>query len=153
MGEKSDPRIAAAVTEPGVSGCEGSSGEAGDVVLLSLPSKPEYVGLSRLAVAGLAGVPRLPEESVADLKLAVTEACTFALQHAAEHSDALLVVAFRLIPGTWVIEVTWPAINRLGDVPPADGGLGLAVMRALVDEVDLEPSPDGRALLRLTKRL
>jgi len=153
LSEKHDPHIVAAMTGPERPRGAGLSGGAGDVVLLSIPSKPEYVGLSRLAVAGVARVSDLPEEAVADLKLAVTEACTFALQHVQGQRDACLAVGFRVTPHSWVIDVTWPSGNPGGDAALADGGLGLAVMRALVDGVDLESSFDGRSLLRLTKQL
>jgi hypothetical protein len=43
-------------------------------VRLRIPARAEYVALARLALSGLADIAALPEELVADLKLALTEA-------------------------------------------------------------------------------
>ena len=48
---------------------------SGDRVVLTIPSKPQYVGLCRLALAALATRDLLSEDVVADLKIAVSEAC------------------------------------------------------------------------------
>ena len=45
-------------------------------VSLVIPGKPEYVGLCRLVVGAIGARQSLDEESIADLKLVVTEACT-----------------------------------------------------------------------------
>ena len=52
------------------------------VVRLTFPAKAEYLLLARLALSGLARELPLDDELVADLKLAVTEACGNAVRHA-----------------------------------------------------------------------
>ena len=42
-------------------------------VQLTIPARPEYISLSRLALSGLARVRPLAEDTLADLKLALTE--------------------------------------------------------------------------------
>ena len=49
---------------------------------LSFPAKPDYLLLARLALSGLAREAPVDEELLADLKLAVTEACGNAVRHA-----------------------------------------------------------------------
>ena len=51
-------------------------------VVLHMPAKPEYLVLARLALSGLAHTVELDPEVLADLKLAVTEACANAARHA-----------------------------------------------------------------------
>jgi anti-sigma regulatory factor (Ser/Thr protein kinase) len=90
-----------------------------------------------------------------EVKLAVSEAVTNAIQHgsrssndqirlvAAEESGALVFEVFDT--GTFV-----PRVVRRGDLP--EGGRGLEFMRVLMDEVDLRPGRRG-TLLRMAKRL
>ena len=47
-------------------------GEQGGVVALSIPARPEYVALCRLALTGIARTRAMSAELVADLKLALT---------------------------------------------------------------------------------
>ena len=51
-------------------------------VRLTIPAKPEYITLSRLALSGLSRVRPLPDATIADLKLALTEACSNSVRHA-----------------------------------------------------------------------
>ena len=65
------------------------------VVRLTFPAKAEYLLLARLALSGLARELPIEEELLADLKLAVTEACGNVVRHAYpgdEEGDLSLVV-------------------------------------------------------------
>ena len=64
------------------------------VVQLSFPAKPDYLLLARLALAGLARSFPVGDEELADLKLAVTEACGNAVRHAYEPGEGSVEVAF-----------------------------------------------------------
>ena len=54
------------------------------IVTLTFPAKPDYLVLSRLALSGLARVYPVDPDVLADLKLAITEACGNAVRHAYE---------------------------------------------------------------------
>src|SRR6266508_1970309 len=64
------------------------------VVKLTFPAKADYLLLARLALAGLARAIPLDPEVLADLKLAVTEACGNAVRHAYRDGDGPVSVAF-----------------------------------------------------------
>src|SRR3954467_197730 len=49
---------------------------------LTLPARPENVAVARHAIGGFADVLDVPDQTLADVKLAVTEACTNAGGHA-----------------------------------------------------------------------
>ncbi len=54
-----------------------------DYVKLDIPAKAEYVSLGRLALSGLLrSNGGYSEDAVADLKLALTEACSNSARHA-----------------------------------------------------------------------
>ena len=77
-----------------------------DTIELRLPPHPENLALARLALTGVAGVAGVSEPALADLKLAVTEACTNAILHGyASGAPGELVVRYRLATGRLEIEV------------------------------------------------
>src|SRR3954470_15733237 len=49
---------------------------------LTLPARPENVAVARHAIGGFADVLDVPDQTLADVKLAVTEACTNVVVHA-----------------------------------------------------------------------
>ena len=131
------------------------------VVKLTFPAKADYLLLARLALSGLARAVPLDPESLADLKLAVTEACGNAVRHAYVDEEGPVTVAFVTGPGRLemivedegsgldVADVTeWVADER------SEGGMGMAIIRAIVDELDVQDRPDGRGtVVHMTKYL
>ena len=63
-------------------------------VRLTFPAKADYLLLARLALSGLARVLPVGDELLADLKLAVTEACGNAVRHAYEGDAGTITVVF-----------------------------------------------------------
>ena len=60
-----------------------SNGSVGArTVRLTIPAKAEYITLGRLALTGLSRLQPVREETLADLKLALTEACSNSVRHA-----------------------------------------------------------------------
>jgi serine/threonine-protein kinase RsbW len=131
-------------------------------VHLTIPAKAEYITLSRLALAGLSALGAVPGETIADLKLALTEACSNSVRHAYDgdsHDDAGVVdITYELHPDHVVIEV---CDEGRGFVPEpvadrealSESGLGLAIIRALSDELELSERSDRRgSRLRMLKR-
>ena len=117
-------------------------------------SVPFVRGLCRRALEHLG----VPDEQVAEIALALTEACANVVQHAdQDRSD--YEVAVRIEDDVCRISV-WDAGSGF-EVPdlsrPVDqhheGGAGLVLMKALVDELAFERDPDGRHRVTLEKRL
>ena len=136
----------------------GSAGEA-RTVRLTIPAKREYITLGRLALTGLARLRPLEDETLADLKLALTEACSNSVRHAYRDGDGLVDILFELHPDRLVIEVAddgggfHPTAERHED-EFAEGGLGIAIIRAIVDELEIGARTEGRgSRLRLVKVL
>src|SRR5688500_3599161 len=57
-------------------------------VEIQIPPSPEYVGVVRLALGSLARSSGMDEESIDDLRIAISEACTNAVVAAEEGEDA-----------------------------------------------------------------
>ena len=129
-------------------------------VRLTIPAKPEYVTLCRLALTGISRFRDLSEETLSDLKLALTEACSNSVRHAYADGDGCVEILYELHVDRLVIEV---ADNGEGFDPHepgsdgddlAEGGLGIAIIRSVADELEIGRGSDGRgSRLRFVKKL
>lgn len=130
-------------------------------VRLSIPAKPEYITLGRLALTALGRLHDLPEETLGDLKLALTEACTNSVRHAYDDGEGAVEILYELRPDSLAVEVSdegpgFTAPDRkLGDDDDelSEGGLGIAIIRALTDEFDVADQKSGGSRLRFVKYL
>jgi serine/threonine-protein kinase RsbW len=129
-------------------------------VRLTIPAKPEYITLGRLALTGLARVQALSQEALGDMKLALTEACTNSVRHAYEGGHGSVQILYQLYPDKLVVEVTdeGEGFQPSGDATlDADdlneGGLGIAIIQALADDLEIGPRAGGGSKLRFVKRL
>jgi serine/threonine-protein kinase RsbW len=129
-------------------------------VQLEIPAGAEYVALARLVVSALASAEtELSDDRVDDLKIAVSEACTNAI----EAHDALDTEE-RVLVECWAdeerLEVriedrgTGFDVSNLPEHPPVtdperlkfERGLGIPLIKALVDEVEFSSSDEGTAV-------
>lgn len=146
-----------------------------DLVELEIPARAEFLALARLiSAAAAAQEPVFPGDRLDDLRLAVSEACTNAMEaqqvadatrpstgpDAGTHSDAVEPLRIRCRLGGGRIEVE--VQDRGGGFDPDalvahpaatdparldyERGLGIPLMRILTDEVDFRPTPDGTAV-------
>ena len=134
----------------------------GRTVLLTFPAKPEYITLARLALTGLSRVRPLPDDTLADLKLALTEATSNSVRHAYGDGDGHVEISFELREDRLVVEVSddgggfEPAAgpgNGAPDPELSEGGLGIAIIRSIADELEIGAGPHGGSRLRFTKLL
>jgi serine/threonine-protein kinase RsbW len=129
----------------------GSRSENGTgVVALTIPARAEYIALCRLALTGLARTRALEPDVVADLKLALTEACSNSVRHAYhEGRDGVIRVSYRLDGDRIEVEVTDDgtgfdsAVLERAEAELDEGGLGIAIIRALTDELVIGVNPTG----------
>lgn len=116
----------------------------GQVVELEVPSAPEYVAIVRQAVEGIARRMDFSEVQIEDLRLAVGEACTNAVRHG-RCKDELQHIAIRCLVlhdglsveiRNDIAECDKPQVPTEPDLT-REGGLGLFMIRKLMDEVDI----------------
>jgi serine/threonine-protein kinase RsbW len=129
-------------------------------VKLTIPAKAEYITLVRLALSGLSSFQRFDEETLGDLKLAVTEACSNSVRHAYRDGRLGSVdVIYELHSDRLVVEVWDEGDGFVGGSGEAagtsgltEGGLGIAIIRELADELELGPGAGGKgSRLRFVK--
>ena len=132
----------------------------GSSVRLTIPAKPEYITLVRLALSGLSRLRPLSEETLGDLKLAVTEACSNSVRHGYAEGEGVVDVVYELQPDRFVVEVSddGPGFNLEGgkveEESLEEGGLGIAIIRAVSDEFESGAREAGKgSRLRFVKFL
>ena len=133
-----------------------------ELVTLEIPAKAEYVVLGRLALAGLVRERRFSADAVADLKLALTEACTNSIRHAYDHERGQVHLSFEASADRVVLrvcdqgggfhddDVDCPECRAVG-IDLTEGGMGISIIRAVVDEFRLDHPEAGGTILTLTK--
>jgi serine/threonine-protein kinase RsbW len=117
-----------------------------DVVDLRIPCKAEWVQLARLSVAAFASRLRFSIDEIEDVKLAVAEACTNAIQYA--QGSQFIEIKCEAVAGLLRLSV-----RDFGRGPHPIDGLGVFLIRSLMDEVEYEAHPEGGTLLVMVKRL
>ena len=131
------------------------------VVRLTFPAKADYLLLARLALSGLARSVPFDPELLADLKLAVTEACGNAVKHAYDDSGGPVNVAFVTRPDRldMIVEDEGTGLDP-SELPDwdaesgLDSGMGMSIIRAIVDDLDVRSGSDGRGtVVHMTKYL
>jgi serine/threonine-protein kinase RsbW len=112
-------------------------------VRISVPARPGYLVLARLALSAICRLTPLGHAEVADLKLAVTEAASQFVTDAHD-PEAVVDFSFRLHDDRLELELRGAPV----DTPEEDLELSRAIVEATVDEVEMN---SGHALL--VKRL
>lgn len=122
----------------------------GAVVELRIPCKPEYVGVARLAILGVASRMKFSYDQVEDVRLAVGEACTTSVEWAAKNSrqDTDIIVKSSIAESKLIVDIT----DHAGERQEASGSqekesdqenLGALLITLLVDEVTVTPHNGG----------
>ncbi|CAN5227386.1 ATP-binding protein [soil metagenome] len=131
-----------------------------ELVRLEIPALPAFVGVARTVVAAIAtSIHGIDDDRLEDLRIAVSEACTNAVEaHQAVGRDQRVVL--RCILEHEVLQVR---VEDRGDgfdpaaVPPrppvgdlghlnSERGWGIQLIRALVDDVTFVPTDEGTAV-------
>jgi len=133
------------------------NGDGSYVVSLTMPAEPRWLALSRLVLSGICRLGPVDDETLADLKLAVTEACSNSVRHAyGENGNRGLVsVCYRLSPEALAVEIEDTGRGFRFDQPVPEFGpqpdeelredeMGLAIIHALVDQVEIGAGAEGQ---------
>ena len=131
-----------------------------ETVQLVIPCRPEYVGVARLAVLGIASRMPFSYDEVEDVRLAVGEACTHAVERAGDTRATIRItsvidsraLSIEIVDDVSELDMAAPSeeAQLLEDAGVDQQGLGALLMEILVDEVKIETSSTGTRVL-LTK--
>lgn len=129
-------------------------------VRLEIPPQSAYVAIARLAITSLGRAAGLDEEKLDDLKIAISESCANAVMSVQEGgAQAPIEIAFTARPDALEVLVahSGPAPDDAADEADSQGFstqrvMSMALLRSLVDELDLGPRAGGGIQARLLLR-
>jgi hypothetical protein len=114
-------------------------------VSLTIPARPDYLVLARLALSAVCRLTPLSPEEVADLKLAITEAANdYVDETRGLEDESRLNFSFRLADDRLLMDLD----GTTGPVAASEQELSRAIIEATVDQAEFG---DGRT--RLVKYL
>jgi len=131
-------------------------------VELLIPGRPEYVGVARLAILGVASRMRFSYDEVEDIRLAVGEACTTAIERTNDAGLPCQPIRIRCLidSSQLVIEVrdNAPIPEPMAAPPSApnldERSLGGVLIRILMDDVTTHTDPEtGQRIVRMVKHV
>jgi serine/threonine-protein kinase RsbW len=120
---------------------------------LTLPARAENVAVVRHAIGGLGEALDIDDQTLSDVKLAVTEACTNAVVHAYPDGEGPLEVAAYLREDRLMLVVR---DEGRGIVPRTDSpglGLGLPLIATLAEALELGTDDSERTEVRMIFRI
>ena len=129
-----------------------------DVLKFSIPGKPEYVQMVRLAIASIAGKANFDVDDVEDIKEAVSEACKIVCCHGClglseryeivceVENEKITITASDECSGSKLVESERRCCNC-----PDDGKLAMPVMESLMSSVSLEFDAGKNKVIKMVK--
>ena len=134
-------------------------------VEMCLPNRAEFVAVARLAVSAIASRMNFDVDDIEDIKVALGEAYTNAIQHGCPSSactemitlrcdleeDALIITVHD--PGDGFDPSTATRQHRHGAVMLTERGMGMLLIESLMDEVTFCSDAETGTQVRMVKRL
>ena len=117
-------------------------------VEIKIPCRPEYVGVARLAILGIASRMKFYYDEVEDIRLAVGETCTTSVDWAQRNNklDTNIILKSFISPEKLIVEI----IDESGPHNPEFSGtanepenIGALLVTLLVDEVEVTSNETG----------
>jgi anti-sigma regulatory factor (Ser/Thr protein kinase) len=131
---------------------------ASDQVELRIPRRAEFVRVARMAACALAAQLEFTYDVMKDVELAVGEACANAVEHVVGESCQDIVVRFMIDSRQLTVEVIdggkgFDPSRAVGEDRHWEqpGGLGLVVIREVMDEMDVRCDPETGTCVRMIK--
>ena len=138
-----------------------------ELLEIKVPGKPQYVGTVRLTIASIASGLGFDIEAIDDIKVAVSEACTNIVCHSQVEDDFVYDVSCKVESEKLTIVVQdygkgynveekmkEEAILAEFEEGKDEGlGLGLFIIKALMDEVNIKSEIGTGTYIQMTKYL
>ena len=128
-----------------------------ETIKMEISANPEYVSIIRLTTSGIANKVGFCLDDIEDLKVAISEACTNAIKHSLE--DRFTIIYTMIEKGLTIEiidngkgyntkEVSEPDLDNL-----KESGMGLFIIKSLMDEVNVESTEGKGTSIKMTKYL
>jgi len=138
-----------------------------DIILLEIPCASDYVSIVRLTISGIASRMNFTVEDIEDIKIAISEACTNAVQYAYNGQSEDKKISIKCISSHSKLEISVidkgqgfnpKTIKNKREIRDSKSdksglGLGLTFMESLMDEIKLKSKIGTGTTVTLTKYL
>ncbi|WP_084031488.1 anti-sigma B factor RsbW [Anaerobacillus arseniciselenatis] len=140
--------------------------QTSDFIEMKVPAKPEYVGVIRLTISGIANRLGYTYDDIEDIKIAVVEACTNVVNHAYEAEEGQMTIGCGVYEDrlevmvadrgqSASVDVLKDNVGPISTDKPVtqlkEGGLGLFLIDTLMDKVEI--NNDNGVIIIMTKFL
>ena len=128
-----------------------------ETIKMEIASNPQYVSVIRLTTSGIANKIGFCLEDIEDIKVAVSEACTNAIKHSLDNKfsveytifeNGLIITIIDSGKGYDVDSIDVPNLEE-----PKESGLGLFIIKSLMDEVEIKSNINYGTVIKMTKYL
>lgn len=126
-----------------------------DLISMNMSVNPDFVSVIRLTLSGVASRIGFSLDDIEDMKVCVSEACTNAIKHSKKDE---FQVKFYVYPDRLTIEVLDDGIGYDVDSlaspdlkNPKTSGLGIFIIKTLMDEVEIKSCDKCRTIIKMTK--
>ncbi len=126
-----------------------------EMISMNMSSNPNFVSVVRLTTSGIASKMGFTLDDIEDLKVSISEACTNAIKHSKEMN---FEVNFYMYKDRLTVEVKDKGIGYDMDSvatpdlsDPKTSGLGLFIIKTLMDEVDVCTCNGNGTAIKMTK--
>lgn len=130
-----------------------------DRVKITIPGKPEYIAMVRLAVGAIADTSGFNVEEIEDIKTAVGQACKNISCHGKEGLTTEYTLECVVDRGMLEIYVTDTGSMNCADGLsmqcidcPNEGDIGVYLINTLMSEVELIDNPGCKKTIKMVKR-
>ncbi|MFJ4654987.1 SpoIIE family protein phosphatase [Nocardia sp. NPDC088792] len=121
---------------------------------LDVPADASQLSVMRRALKSWLAAAAIPHDLAGDLISAANEACSNSIEHAyRDGSPGRVALTAESGLDTVTLVVTDTGTWRPLPADPGDRGRGIAMMRALTDQLDIDHTPGPGTLVRMTVRL
>lgn len=124
-------------------------------ISINLSSNPNFVSVIRLTTSGIASKMGFTLDDIEDLKVSISEACTNAIKHSKESEFDL---TFYVYKDRLTIEVKdngigydEEAVEDPDPNNPKTSGLGLFIIKTLMDDVEIKTCDKCGTIIKMTK--
>lgn len=131
-----------------------------DSLCISVPNKPEYVSVVRLTASAIASRMGFSFEEIEDIKVAIAEACTNVIKHGMCNKSENYEIDFVMEENKIIIDIIDKGTGFcFEDVLepdlscPKEGGLGIFIIKSLMDEVEIKSDLGKGTAIKMIKYL
>ncbi len=129
----------------------------GDLLKFSMPGKPEYVKIAKLAIGSAAGTANFNIEAIEDIEIAVGEACKNITCHGFDGYSNCYEVECQIDEQKIIITISDNCCEHKIEKCkkpcmdcPNEGDLGIYIIKSLMNEVEIVKAKD-RNSIRMVK--